>query len=341
MLGNTLAPPSRAVKGRCMSTLKVFTDLQAAPELIDWLRGSIAPHELLVPSPTGASVLADVPTDPLMREADIVLGQPRTDAVLSSSKLKWLQVSTAGFTRYDTPDFRAAMKERGTPVTNSSRVYDDACAEHAMAFMLANARQLPIGLATRCPNGAPEWNAIRANSRLLQGQSLLIIGYGAIAERLVELLAPFRMKITAMRRSPRGDEKVTVITPGQVDAALGEADHVINILPDNGESRQWFNADRFGKMKKGAIFHNIGRGTTVDQEALAGVLGSGHLGAAWLDVTDPEPLPDDHVVWTFPNCYITPHTAGGQGGETKVLIQHFLDNFARYQKGEPLVNRVM
>jgi phosphoglycerate dehydrogenase-like enzyme len=341
MPGNTLAPAAGSVKGRDMPTLKVFTDLQASPELIDWLRESIAPHELLLPSPTGASVLADVPTDPLMQEANIVLGQPRTDAVLASSKLKWLQVSTAGFTRYDTPDFRAAMKQRGIPVTNSSRVYDDACAEHVMAFMLANARQLPAGLATRCPNGAPEWNAIRANSRLLQGQSLLIVGYGAIAERLVELLAPFRMQITAMRRSPRGDEKVTIITPAEVNAALGEADHVINILPDNAESRHWFNSGRFSKMKKGAIFHNIGRGTTVNQEDLAATLASGHLGAAWLDVTDPEPLADDHVLWSFPNCYITPHTAGGQGGETKVLIQHFLDNFAKYQKGEPLVNRVM
>lgn len=324
-----------------MSTLKIFTDLQAAPELIDWLRESIAPHELLLPAPTGASVLADVPTDPLMQEADIVLGQPRTEAVLSSDKLKWLQVSTAGFTRYDTPDFRSAIKERGIPVTNSSRVYDDPCAEHVLAFMLANARQLPTGLKTRCANGAPEWNQIRAKSRLLQGQSLLIIGYGAIAERLVELLAPFRMKITAMRRSPRGDEKVAVITPEQVDVALGEADHVINILPDNAASRQWFDTTRFGQMKPGAVFHNIGRGTTVDQEALAEGLASGHLGAAWLDVTDPEPLPDDHVLWTFENCYITPHTAGGQGGETRVLIQHFLDNFARYRKDEELVNRVM
>ena len=60
-----------------------------------------------------------------------------------------------------------------------------------------------------------------------------------------------------------------------------------------------------------------------------------------LQVAEPEPLPDDHALWTFPNCHITPHTAGGQGGETKVLIEHFLDNFARYQDGEPLVNRVM
>lgn len=324
-----------------MSTLKVFTDLQTSPELIDWLRESIAPHELLLPAKTGASVLADVPTDPLMQEADVVLGQPRVDAVLSSPKLKWLQVSTAGFTRYDTADFRAAVKERGIPVTNSSHVYDDACAEHVFAFMLANARQLPRGLKTRCANGAPEWLALRRESRLLQGQSLLIVGYGAIAERLIELLAPFRMKITAMRRTRRGDEKVPIITPDEVSGALREADHVINILPDNAESLRWFNDERFAQMKSGAIFHNIGRGTTVDQDALAGALKSGQLGAAWLDVTDPEPLPDDHVLWTLENCYITPHTAGGQFDEARVLIRHFIENFARYRAGEKLVNRVM
>jgi len=324
-----------------MPTLKVFTDLQTSPELIDWLRESIAPHQLLLPANPGGSILADVPTDPLMQEADIVVGQPRVDAVLSSEKLKWLQVSTAGFTRYDTPEFRAAMKERGIPVTNSSHVYDDACAEHVFAFMLANARQLPRGLKTRCANGTEEWTALRRDSRLLQEQSLLIVGYGAIAERLIDLLEPFRMKITAMRRTPRGDEKVAIVTPDQVAGAMGEADHVINILPDNAESSRWFNAERFGQMKQGAIFHNIGRGTTVNQEDLVAALKSGQLGAAWLDVTDPEPLPDDHVLWTCETCYITPHTAGGQFGEAKVLIRHFLENFERYQKGEKLVNRVM
>jgi len=324
-----------------MSTLKVFTDVQAAPDLIAWLRESIAPHELLVPAPTGASVLADVPTDPLMAEADIVFGQPRVDAVLASEKLKWLQVSTAGFTRYDTPAFRAAMKERGVPVTNSSHVYDDPCAEHVFAFMLANARQLPRALKSRCANGTAEWTGLRQDSFLLQGQSLLIVGYGAIAERLIELLAPFRMKITAMRRSPRGDEKVPIVTPEEVAGALANADHVINILPDNAASVRWFDAARFAQMKPGSIFYNIGRGTTVDQEALAASLKSGHLGAAWLDVTDPEPLPDEHPLWSFENCYITPHIAGGQADETRVLMRHFVDNFARYQKGETLVNRVM
>ncbi len=321
--------------------MKIFTDLNASPELLDSLRKGISPHELLLPSAGGASVLAETPVDPLMAEADIVLGQPRVDAVLGSENLKWLQVSTAGFTRYDTAEFRAAMKERGIPVTNSSRVYDDACAEHALAFMLANARQLPRGLRSRCANGTEEWQSLRRDSHLLQGQSLFIAGYGSIAERLIDLLAPFRMSISAMRRSPRGDEKVPVLPPERAAESLSTADHVIDILPDNAASQHWFDAERFAQMKPGAIFYNIGRGTTVDQEALAEALASGHLGAAWLDVTDPEPLPDGHPLWGFSNCHITPHTAGGQAGETEVLIRHFLDNFRRYLAGEALVNRIM
>ena len=321
--------------------MKVFTDLQAPPELIGWLRESIAPHELLLPAQGAASVLADLPTDPLMQQADIVLGQPRVDAVLSSPNLKWLQVSTAGYTRYDTPEFRAEMKARGIAVSNSSHVYDDPCAEHVLAFMLANARQLPRGLATRCANGTPEWLALRRDSRLLQGQSLLIVGYGAIAERLIELLGPFRMAITALRRQARGDEKVPVIPPDQAADALAAADHVINILPDNPGSRLWFDAARFAQMKPGATFYNIGRGTTVNQDDLAAALKSGCLAAAWLDVTDPEPLPDDHVLWTCENCHITPHTAGGQFDETRVLIGRFLENFQRHLAGEALVDRIM
>ena len=93
--------------------MKIFTDLAASAATLDMLRQGIAPHELLLPSAASASVLADQPTDPLMLDADVVLGQPRVDAVLSSVNLQWLQVSTAGYTRYDTPEFREAVKEKG------------------------------------------------------------------------------------------------------------------------------------------------------------------------------------------------------------------------------------
>ncbi|HEY8990950.1 MAG TPA: D-2-hydroxyacid dehydrogenase [Luteolibacter sp.] len=323
-----------------MSPLKVFTDLNASPELLERLREGIRPHELLLPRQVASSVLAEMPADPAMAEVDVAFGQPSVSGVRAAEKLRWLQVSSAGFTRYDTPEFRAEAKARGLAVTNSSSVYDQACAEHAFAFLFAQARMLPQALATRTPNGSPEWWAIRRGSRLLEGQSLLLVGYGAIGERLVELLAPFKMRITAMRRTPRGDEGIPVVPLEGLSAALVEADHVMNLLPDNAESRGFFGTERFAQMKRGAVFYNIGRGTTVDQLALNEAL-TGHLGAAWLDVTDPEPLPDDHPLWQRANCHITPHTAGGYQGETEALVDRFLENFERYLKGEALRNRVV
>jgi phosphoglycerate dehydrogenase-like enzyme len=93
-------------------------------------------------------------------------------------------------------------------------------------------------------------------------------------------------------------------------------------------------------MKPGAVFYNIGRGTTVDQLALAEALEDGRLAAAWLDVTDPEPLPDDHPLWAAPNCHITPHTAGGHTNEGETLVLHFLENFRRFLANEALLDRI-
>ena len=94
-------------------------------------------------------------------------------------------------------------------------------------------------------------------------------------------------------------------------------------------------------MKPTAILYNIGRGATVDQDALAQALRSGHLGAAWLDVTEPEPLPNGHPLLSAPNCFITPHIGGGQHAEAEALVNHFLGNLRRYSEGAPVVDRIM
>ena len=155
------------------------------------------------------------------------------------------------------------------------------------------------------------------------------------------MLAPFRMKITALRRQPRGDESIAIVTEELLAPALATADHVINILPDNAASIGFINQERLAQMKLGAAFYNIGRGTTVDQTALDASLRSGHLAAAWLDVTDPEPLPEGHPLLTAPNCHLTPHTAGGHPNESVTLVRHFLANFKRFVANEPLRDRVM
>jgi phosphoglycerate dehydrogenase-like enzyme len=175
---------------------------------------------------------------------------------------------------------------------------------------------------------------------LLTGQSVLILGFGSIARRLVELLAPFRMNTIALRRSPSSDEPIAVHSIDKADALLPSADHVVNILPQSAQTERFFSADRFARLKPGAVFYNIGRGTTVDQTALAATLRSGKLSAAYLDVTDPEPLPAAHELWTTPHCHITPHTAGGFDGEFDRQVEFFLENFKRFTRGEPLLDRV-
>jgi phosphoglycerate dehydrogenase-like enzyme len=232
------------------------------------------------------------------------------------------------------------LEKRGAALTNSSSVYDEPCSEHVLAFMLSGARQLPKSWANQ--NGAKAWptSEIRIESRLLVGQTTLILGFGAIARRVAELLAPFHMKVMAVRQKVRGDEPIPTYTVSELDRLLPQADHVVNILPSNSSTDGMFTAARFGLMKPDAIFYNIGRGTTVDQNALVTALQSGKLATAYLDVTDPEPLPPSHVLWQLPNCHISPHTAGGHDIEFIRLARHFLDNLKRFESGEKLRDRV-
>ncbi len=324
-----------------MTPLKIFSDTLLGERAAKLLQDGTAPHEIIIPAKRPASVLSAPEPDPSFGLADIAFGQPDLESIRRSEKLKWIHVSTAGFTRYDTAEFRALVKERGLVVTNSSVAYARACAEHTLAFMMAQSRVLPRALASQAANGAPEWLKLRGDSVSLRGQGVVILGFGGIATELVKLLAPFEMNITAMRRQARGDEGFPVVNAEELPAALAEADHVINILPDNPASVNFINAERLAQMKEGSVFYNIGRGTTVDQAALAASLHSGHLGAAWLDVTDPEPLPTDHPLRHAPNCYITPHIAGGHGDEAITLVKHFLANLEKYLKGEMLVDRIM
>ena len=323
-----------------MPNLHIYCDAHFTAGALALLQSGVAPHELVLPGSKGASVLGVAPADPAMLQAEIAFGQPDAAGVLQAKGLRWLQLTSAGFTRYDTAEFRTAAQAQGLIVTNSSSVFAEPCAEHVFSFMMANARKLPEALGRQCANDSPEWAELR-NASCLLGQRVVILGYGTIAARLIELLAPFHMTITAMRRQPRGDEGVAIVTPENLPAALATADHVVNIMPENADSRGFISAARLAQMKPGAIFYNIGRGATVDQAALVDSLHSGHLGAAWLDVTDPEPLPENHPLLSAPRCHITPHTAGGRIYEAEILVRHFLENLKRFARGEPLRDRVI
>ena len=324
-----------------MNKLRIYVNFAAPPDARELLKAGTAGHQLIFPQKPASSILTAAEPDPQFTSANVAFGQPDLRSIAEATQLKWIHVSSSGITRYDNPQFRAQMAQRKIAVSNSASVYNEACAVHVLGFLLAQARKLPLALKTRAASGTKDWHALRGSCRTLRDETILILGYGTIGKRLAELLRPFGTKVVAVRRKPRGDEGVPVITEAQLAGALKEADHVVNILPDSAETRHFFNHARFAVVKSGAAFYNIGRGATVEQDALLHSLRSGGIGAAWLDVTEPEPLPDDHPLRKEPNCFITPHIAGGHRDEAKALVRHFLNNLDRFVRGEPLMDRVM
>lgn len=321
---------------------RIFVDFKLPAAALAALRAGTAGYELLFPKSPADSVLQAGGVDAGFSSAEILLGQPDPKAVLASESVRWVQVTSSGITRYDTPDFRSGVAEKGVAVCNSADVYAAACAEHALAFMLAQSRNLIPALQTSAFAKPADWLAHRNACVSLRGQTVLMVGYGAIGRCLADFLKPFGMRILAWRRNPLPEAGVTFLRDEPALAtALGEADHVVNLLPDSPSTRHFFNASRLRLCRSDAVFYNIGRGATVNQSDLAMALREKRLAAAWLDVTDPEPLPADHPLRREPRCRITPHVAGGHADEALSLVRHFLENLRRAERGDPLINRVM
>lgn len=307
------------------------------------LREGVGPHELIIPDSALATDVASADGGDTagLDTADIAFGQPPTAACMAAPRLRWVQVSSAGYTRYDQIGIREHFQSRGVALTTASPVFADPCAQHALAMMLSLNRQLHASYRDQCTDHGWHYEERRYESDLLTGQTVVLLGFGAIARRLVELLTPFGCKIYALRRQTHSVPGVHIIAEEDLTRVLPLADHVVNVLPDSERTRGWMNARRLGCLSRRARFYNIGRGTTVDQPALLDALQSGRLRSAYLDVTDPEPLPPQHPLWTAPNCFITPHTAGGRRDQDEAVVILFLENLAAFTGGRPLAGRVL
>jgi phosphoglycerate dehydrogenase-like enzyme len=318
--------------------VQIWTNHDLEPAKLEWLREQIAPHKLIVASATGNNLSA-ASADQSCLTADIAFGQPSVEDLLTTNSLKWVHITSAGFTRYDRPDLRDALKANSTQFTNSSSVYDDPCAQHAFAFILAHNRRLIQSFQCH-RDGEWTYSLLRPIERVLTGENVLIVGYGAIGVRLSELLKPFGCEVRGVRRTPVGDELVPTFPISELKNHLSWADHVVNLLPAGPSTEKLFSAEHFDQMQSHAAFYNVGRGDTVDQEALVDALNKENIAAAYLDVTSPEPLPANHPLWSAKNCLITPHVAGGMQNEMDVLVDHFLANLRRFSQEEPLKDLV-
>ena len=172
---------------------------------------------------------------------------------------------------------------------------------------------------------------IRPSLSVIKDASVVLIGRGHINSRVAELLAPFGCKVQSF-----GSDLDT----SELDQNLRKADIIVCCAPHTAQSQGLFGADRFSLLKPDALFLNFGRGSLIDEDALANALKAGQLGAAVIDVTRQEPLPVDHPFWTTPNLLLTQHTAGGSSDEVDRKIDFLFTNYARYRNGEPLLSPI-
>ncbi|MEO8525416.1 MAG: D-2-hydroxyacid dehydrogenase [Caldimonas sp.] len=264
-------------------------------------------------------------------------GPPIDEILAAAGGLQWLHQRGAGIDRISTPDFLASK----LTLTNGSGNHAINIAEHVVGLMLAFARQLPALLRAQ---GRRQWQPPAAESLFeLSGQTLAVIGTGALGCAVAERAAAFGMRVLGVRRSTAGALPpgfAAMASTAAIDDALREADHVVITLPLTAETRGLFSSARIAAMKPGAHFYNVGRGPIVDQVALLDALRSGHLAGAALDVTDPEPLPADSPLWAEANVIITAHSSGLTPRSFERYQELLLDNIGRFMRGEALLNVV-
>ena len=320
--------------------LRIWSNVNLSAAAAAQLAEQLAPHAVLwSEAPPGAAAGR---AEMRLEEADVLFGQPDVAQCLAAARLSWVHVTSAGWDRFDVPQVRAHLAARGAQLSSSSSVYSEPCAQHALGFMLAEARQLSRSARHQVTDHAWPQLETRAACTLLGPEATVaLVGFGSIGVRIAELLSPFGVRVIGVRRTPTGREPVPTVPLAEIASVLPKSDHVINLLPGGLETRQLFDAAVFAHFKAGSVFYNIGRGSTVDQDALLAALERGQVRAAYLDVADPEPLPAEHPLWRAPNCTITPHSAGGHANEQARLSSHFVCNLERFCAGQPLVDRVL
>ncbi len=253
--------------------------------------------------------------------------------VVQAGRLRWIQSSAAGLDHCLTPE----VIDSSITVTSASGLFADQVAEQTLALLLGILRGLPTFFRAQ-----QRREFIRRPTKDLHEATVGIVGFGGNGRRLAETLAPFRTSIYATDVFPidRPDFVRALWPAEKLDELLQLSDIVVLALPLNGETRGLFDAQRFAKMKPGAILINVARGPIVREEALVDALQSGHLAAAGLDVTEIEPLPESSRLWGLPNVLITPHVGAQSVRRIDDTTRLICDNLRRYQAGEPLRNVV-
>ena len=243
--------------------------------------------------------------------------------------IDWVQLSSAGIEEW----FAAGVIDGARVWTAAKGVYADPIAEYCLGMMLAVARQLPDAVRTT------RWQPLVPRS--LSGSTVTVVGAGGIGEALLRLLEPFGADTRGVTRTGRAVPGADRVFPAvDLDTALPGSDWVVLAAPATRETERLLSRERLQLLDPQAWVLNVGRGTLIDTDALVDGLVDGRLGGAILDVTDPEPLPDGHALWSLPNVLVTSHTANTPTLGAQALAQRVRTNVERFSNGEPLLGVV-
>ncbi len=263
-----------------------------------------------------------------------------SQAITQATDLKWLNSVYAGVDGFPLP----TLIERGVRVTNGVGISALTIAEYVVMGMLTIAKGYREVVQAQARH---EWLADAPGKMELAGSRALMLGFGAIGQLTTTRLQAFGVDVTAVRRTVGPTQTdanvaaVPVLGPDQWQARLGEFDWVILAVPATAQTAQMIGAKELAAMKKTATLINVARGSVVDQLAVTHALRSGTIAHAFLDVTEPEPLPPDHELWSLPNAHITMHLSGrSQSRMFERSAERFLANLERYRAGQPLTHQV-
>ena len=249
---------------------------------------------------------------------------PMVEIAQAATNLKWLNSIYAGL------DFMPLdlLEERGVTVTNGVGINALTIAEYVVMLMLAHAKGYREVVRAQ---DRREWLTDSPGKRELAGERVLLLGLGAIGSLIKTRLEAFDMKVVPVRRS--GGEGA--LRPGEWREKLGEFDWVILAVPSTDETRHMIGEAELAAMRPNAVLVNIARGDVVKQDDLVAAQEAKSIEAALLDVTDPEPLPEDHPLWSLDNAQVTMHLSGrAQSKMFQRSADRFIENLDRWHKGE-------
>lgn len=272
----------------------------------------------------------------LLAQAEIIYGhQPPQNVIVRSPRLKWIQTMLAGVDHFLTDDI---VKSR-VIVTNMRGIHASQVSEMAFCMMLMFAKQALLCFLNK---QGKKWE--RFIPMLLCSKAMGIVGLGGIGRGLARMSKCFGMRVIATRRSATKSGRaryVDLIIPMQnLRALLSESDFVVLLLPSTPETYKLIGEKELRTMKPTAYLINVGRGSTVDEEAMVRALEQGWIAGAGLDVYTVEPLPVDSKLWELPNVIISPHVSGRMMNYDEVVTELFCDNLKRYITGKRLRNVV-